>query len=184
MFFLIAGNIYWNVCEERAVLMIDFEKNGWDSKTIGELDHQSVKAPYIRIMQCKEGLKGDPVFLFDLRFTQPNKNYIKPEVMHSLEHFLLVGFRKHMEGFSGVAPMGCQTGFYLTVLNECSAEKMVSNFEEVLNDILLADEVPLNNIKDCGQAHYHDLKGAKEAAKNVLKEKQNWLTVFAAEGGA
>ncbi|MBM7854991.1 S-ribosylhomocysteine lyase LuxS involved in autoinducer biosynthesis/sugar phosphate isomerase/epimerase [Desulfohalotomaculum tongense] len=157
--------------------LIDLTKEGWNPQALGEIDHRIVKAPYIRLTEYKKGKQGDYVFLYDLRFTQPNTSYIKAEVLHSLEHFLLTGFKRYMDGFVSMAPMGCQTGFYLILLNECSAQKIIACFEKVLEDILLADEVPLSSDKECGQASYHDLEGAKQIAKQLLKDKHKWLEV-------
>lgn len=158
--------------------MKDLEREGWNLKTMGELDHRLVKSPYIRMIGYKEGVNGDFIYTYDLRFTQPNKKYMDPKVLHSLEHLLLFGFRKYMDSYISVSPMGCQTGFYLILLNECNADNIVANFEKILNDILIADSVPFANETDCGQAAYHDLDGAKKIVKRVLEEKNNWLTVY------
>lgn len=159
--------------------MLDWKKEGWDYAAIGKLDYNQVKAPYIRLNRWQEGKQGDCVFVYDFRFTQPNKNYMKPEVLHTLEHFFEVGFRSYMEDrFINVAPMGCQTGFYLILLNEHSAFNIISTIRQILEDILKSDEVPFNNTNDCGQALYHDLIGSKEIARILLLEKHNWLEVF------
>lgn len=158
--------------------MINLEKQGWNPKTIGELDHRKVKAPYIRMIGYKEGANGDYVFMYDLRFTQPNKKYMKPKTLHSLEHLLLVGFRQYMNSFISVSPMGCQTGFYLILLNEYNAQNIISNLEKILEDILITDKVPLTSEIECGQAAYHDLNGAKEIASELLKERNNWLEIL------
>lgn len=157
--------------------MLDLEKQGWDLKTVGHLDHHIVKAPYIQMTSYTEGKKGDYVFTYDLRFTQPNTEYMTPRVMHSLEHLLLVGFRKYIDGYIGLGPMGCQTGFYLTLINEYDAKKIATVFEKILNDILVATEVPLANATDCGQGDYHDLEGAKIMAKKVLDKKDTWYDI-------
>lgn len=158
--------------------MIDLRKEGWNPQTFGDLDHRYVKAPYIRIANFKKGKHGDYVFIYDLRFTQPNKIYIKTEVLHSLEHFLLTGFNRYINNFVGVAPMGCQTGFYLYFLNNCNAQNIVFYLEEVLKDILFTDSVPLSNDIDCGQSCHHDLEGAKKLAKEMLEKKHEWLEVY------
>lgn len=157
--------------------MINVIKEGWNSQMLGKIDHNTVKAPYIRLAEYKKGNHGDYVFLYDLRFTQPNTSYIKTEVLHSLEHFLLTGFKHHMDSFVSVAPMGCQTGFYLILLNECNAQNITLCLEKVLKGILCADRVPLSSDKECGQATYHDLEGAKQVAEQLLKDMHKWLDV-------
>lgn len=112
-----------------AIGALDVEKEGWNTEVLGEVDHRLVNAPYIRLSHYSKGDRGDYVFLFDLRFTQPNKNYMETKVLHSLEHLLLAGFRKYLDGFVSVAPMGCQTGFYLITLNSCNAYKITATLK-------------------------------------------------------
>ena len=62
-----------------------------------ELDHNAVKAPYVR--HCgvhKVGTDG-VVNKFDIRFCQPNKQAMKPDTIHTLEHLLAFNIRKHSE---------------------------------------------------------------------------------------
>ena len=37
--------------------------------------------------------------------------------LHSLEHLMAENIRNHFDNVVDVSPMGCQTGFYLTVIN-------------------------------------------------------------------
>ncbi len=157
---------------------LDVGKEGWKPEVLGEVDHRLVKAPYIRMSHYTMGDQGDYVFLFDLRFTQPNKNYMETRVLHSLEHILLAGFRKYLDGFVSVAPMGCQTGFYLITINFCNAYKITSTFEKILSELLSLNEVPYNTDRECGQAAHHDLEGAKRLAEKVLAQKTSWLNVL------
>lgn len=154
------------------------ETYGWIPEGLGEVNHRLVKAPYIRLSQYTKGNKGDIVFFYDLRFTQPNKVYMETRVLHSLEHLLLAGFRKYLDGFISVSPMGCQTGFYLITLNSCNVQHITSTFERVMREILVIDEVPYNTDRECGQASHHDLKGAKLLVQKILEQKASWLKVF------
>lgn len=157
---------------------MNLEQFGWDLDTIGRIDHRRVKAPYIRMIGSKEGTHGDTVFSYDLRFTQPNKFYMAPKVLHSLEHFMLVGFTKYLDSFISISPMGCQTGFYLILLNECSYDVISSTFKKVLKDILDSDQVPLNTEIDCGQASYHTLDEVKVLVQEILDNEKNWSKIF------
>jgi S-ribosylhomocysteine lyase len=99
--------------------------------------------------------------------------------MHSFEHFLLFGFQKYMpDNFISVAPMGCQTGFYLILLNEGGAEKICKVYECILNDILEATEVPYANIQQCGHYQNHSLEQAQDVARKVLELKTEWRKVI------
>ncbi len=159
--------------------MLNIEELGWDSHALGEVDHREVKAPYVRLSSCTVGKNGDVVYFFDLRITQPNTTYLSRTELHSLEHLYLAGFRKYLPAnFICVAPMGCQTGLYLVLLNEGRAEKVLDVYEQILNDILSANSVPYADIKDCGHYVDHDLDAAKAVARRLLDCKSTWRQVL------
>lgn len=161
------------------MLDLDLEQLGWNAQTIGELDHQRLKAPHVKLRSLITGKHGDGVYSVDLRIHRPNTEYLSTTAMHSFEHFLLYGFRKYMpENFISVAPMGCQTGFYLILLNEGDAQKICDVYESILNDMLTATEVPYANIRDCGHYENHSLEQAQDVARNVLALKSEWRKVL------
>ena len=159
--------------------ILDIASLGWDPQTIGELDHEKVKAPYIRLISCKKGAKGDTIYLFDWRLSQPNKKILSSELLHSFEHFLLAGFRKHFsESFVCVSPMGCQTGFYLILLNEGRAEKITTGLYEILQEILIEEKVPYAHVTQCGNYQHHDISQAQKLAKELIHFRSNWRDVI------
>jgi len=159
--------------------MLDLEQLGWETQTIGELDHQILKAPHVKLRALRTGEHGDGVFSVDLRINRPNTEYLSTTAMHSFEHFLLFGFQKYMpQNFISVAPMGCQTGFYLVLLNEGNAEKICNVYECILRDILEATEVPYANIQQCGHYQNHSLEQAQDVARKVLELKTEWRKVI------
>jgi S-ribosylhomocysteine lyase len=159
--------------------MLNIEELGWDASVLGEVDHRHVKAPYVRLASYTAGAKGDIVYFFDLRITQPNTTYLSRTELHSLEHLYLAGFRKYIPAnFICVAPMGCQTGLYLVLLNEGRAEKVLEVYEQILKDILAATSVPYADIRDCGHFEDHDLAAAKAVARRLLECKSSWLQVL------
>ena len=159
--------------------MLSLEQLGWDVHTVGELDHRILKAPHVKLRSLTKGENGDGVYSVDLRINQPNISYLSTTELHSFEHFLLAGFKKYMpENFICVAPMGCQTGFYLVLLNEGDAQKICSVYEAVLNDILIAKEVPYANIRECGHFENHNLDLAKDIARRLLDSKSGWRQVL------
>jgi len=161
------------------VTMLGLEHLGWEAHTIGELDHQKLKAPHVKLRALTMGEHGDGVFSVDLRINQPNTKYLSTTELHSFEHFLLAGFRKYMpQNFISVAPMGCQTGFYLILLNEGNAQKICDVYETILNDILAATEVPYANIRECGHFENHNLELAKDLAGKLLELKSEWRKVI------
>ncbi len=159
--------------------MINLEQLGWETHTIGEIDHQRLKAPHVKLRALTTGENGDGVFSVDLRINQPNTKYLSTTELHSFEHFLLAGFRKYMpQNFISVAPMGCQTGFYLILLNEGNAQKICDAYETILKDVLAATEVPYANIRECGHFENHSLELAQGVAKYLLDAKSEWRKVL------
>lgn len=158
--------------------MVDLTQLGWDAGTVGEIDHRLFQAPHVKLRSFTEGPKGDVVYCVDLRINQPNANFLSTTEMHSFEHFLLAGFQKYMPGkFLSVGPMGCQTGFYLVLFNEGSAEDICSVYESILADILNASDVPYANIAQCGNYQNHSLEFAQNVARRVLDAKSHWRHV-------
>ena len=158
--------------------MLNLEQLGWDVQTVGELDHRKLKAPHVKLRALTQGENGDGVYSVDLRINRPNMEYLSTTEMHSFEHFLLQGFKKYMpENFISVGLMGCQTGFYLILLNEGDAQKICDTYEAILNDILIATEVPYANIRECGHFENHNLELAQDLARKLLQAKPQWRQV-------
>jgi S-ribosylhomocysteine lyase len=158
--------------------MVDVNELGWDATTAVELDHRRLKAPHIKLRSMTVGPKGDIVYCIDLRVTRPNEEYMSQAELHSMEHFLLAGFQKYLpENFISVGPMGCQTGFYLVLFNEGRADQIRRTYENILTDILNANEVPYANIEQCGNYENHSLDLAQKLAWRLLEAKASWMEV-------
>jgi S-ribosylhomocysteine lyase len=158
--------------------MVNVEQLGWVKENVGELDHRLLKAPHVKLRSAKPGPEGDVVYAVDLRITKPNQEFLSSTEMHSFEHFLLEGFLKYMpEQFVSIGLMGCQTGFYLILYNEGRAEKITTVYEQILNDVLKATEVPYANIEQCGNYKNHSVEMAQKLARRVLDAKENWRQV-------
>ncbi|QHS22479.1 S-ribosylhomocysteine lyase [Virgibacillus sp. MSP4-1] len=143
------------------------------------LDHTKVKAPYVRLAGKTEGTKGDTIYKYDIRFKQPNQEHMDMPALHSLEHMMAEFSRNHHDQVVDVGPMGCQTGFYMALLNDADYDHVLDLLEKTLNDILEATEVPACNEVQCGWAASHSLEGAKELARNMLDKKNEWSEIFA-----
>ncbi len=158
--------------------MADVLALGWDPTTVGELDHRRLQAPHVKLRSRRQGPKGDEVYCVDLRINKPNTVFLSSTEMHSFEHFLLWGFQKYMpDNFLSIGLMGCQTGFYLVLLNEGRADKICEVYEKILRDILTASEVPYANIEQCGNYRNHSLELAQKLARRVLDAKPGWRQV-------
>ncbi|WNS81280.1 S-ribosylhomocysteine lyase [Domibacillus sp. DTU_2020_1001157_1_SI_ALB_TIR_016] len=143
------------------------------------LDHTKVKAPYVRLAGVKEGRNGDKILKYDIRFCQPNKEHMEMPALHSLEHMMAEFSRNHSDKIVDISPMGCQTGYYIAVINHEDYEDILNILEKTLQDVLEATEVPACNEVQCGWAASHSLEGAKEVARNMLAKRQEWTEVFA-----
>ena len=142
------------------------------------LDHTKVVAPYVRLVGVTEGNHGDQVYKYDLRFCQPNKEHMEMPALHSLEHLMAEKIRNHLSNVLDIGPMGCQTGYYLSVLNNDSFDAIVDARDKTLNDVLDAKEVPACNEIQCGWAASHSLEGAQDIARDMLAKKDSWPNVF------
>jgi S-ribosylhomocysteine lyase len=158
--------------------MIDVTQLGWDPNTAVELDHRRLRAPSVKLRSATEGLKGDVVYCIDLRVTKPNTETLSIIEMHSFEHFLLAGFQKYLpQNFISIGLMGCQTGFYLVLLNEGNAELICRVYEQILQDILNASSVPYASVEQCGNYQNHNLELVQALARRILKSKASWRQV-------
>ena len=135
-----------------------------------ELDHRKVQAPYIRKCSLLTGPNGDYVTKFDIRFLQPNKQAFGTAAMHGLEHLLAYELRKNLDGIIDLSPMGCRTGFYLSIFGDRNPNEIKIAMENALNEILKATEIPAANEIQCGNYRDLSLFGAKEYSKEVLEK--------------
>ncbi|MCC6259890.1 MAG: S-ribosylhomocysteine lyase [Anaerolineales bacterium] len=158
--------------------MVDIQALGWAVETVGELDHQTLKAPHVKLRSATAGAKGDVVYCVDLRINYPNTEFLSSTEMHSFEHFLLAGFQKYLpENFLSIGLMGCQTGFYLVLLNEGNAAVIRETYAKILNDILKATAVPYANIQQCGNYKNHSVSMAQAVAQRVLAAQADWTKI-------
>ncbi|GED49749.1 S-ribosylhomocysteine lyase [Carnobacterium maltaromaticum] len=142
------------------------------------LDHTKVKAPYVRLAGRKDGENGDVILKYDVRFKQPNKEHMEMTSLHSLEHLTAELIRNHADYVVDWSPMGCQTGFYLTVINHDNYDDILSVLEATMKDVLVATEVPASNEVQCGWAASHTLEGAQQLATEFLAKRDEWSEVF------
>lgn len=138
-----------------------------------DLDHTKVKAPFVRKCSVYTGEKGDKVTKFDIRFTQPNVAEMQSDGIHTLEHLLATYLRDGDKNFASsiidVSPMGCRTGFYMTIWGEWEATKVALEVTKALKLVCLSDSIPAENEVQCGNYRLHNLELAKEYAAKVLE---------------
>ena len=158
--------------------MINIRALGWDENSLKEVDHNLVLPPYIRMIKYTAG-DQDIVYSYDFRLAKPNKEVIDQKILHSMEHIFLYWLTNNLrENFVGVAPMGCQTGLYLHIMNEGMANKMCEIYEKILRFIKELNTVPYANDTQCGNFKNHDLDATKKLADSILIKKKSWLRVI------
>lgn len=135
-----------------------------------QLDHRIVKAPYVRKCCVLQGEYGDRVCKFDLRFLQPNVEAFGTAAMHGLEHLLAHELRQDLSGVIDLSPMGCRTGFYLTLWGDREPAEVRDALIAALTRLLDATEMPAANEVQCGNYRDLSLFGAQEYARKVLQE--------------
>lgn len=135
-----------------------------------ELDHNIVKAPYVRVAGLEQDDKGSTIQKIDLRFLQPNVDALPTGAVHTLEHLLATYLRDHLEGIIDVSPMGCRTGFYCIKWNESTPEEIAVALEKTLKDVLETEIIPAVTAKECGNYRDHSLYAAKVYVEQVLEQ--------------
>lgn len=145
-----------------------------DSFTV---DHTIMPAPAVRRAKGMKTPKGDDITVFDLRFVKPNEETLSSEGIHTLEHLFAGFMRDHLNSDAteiiDISPMGCRTGFYMSVIGQPDEEIVAKAWEDSMKDILEVKEqkdIPELNIYQCGTYKMHSLSDAKEIAKAVLRK--------------
>ncbi len=134
------------------------------------LDHTKVTAPFVRLASEKTGRKGDIVSKYDIRFCQPNKEFMENGTIHTLEHLVAEYIRDEIPGVIDFSPMGCRTGFYFTLWGDNSEEYIAEHLCNVLKKVAVWNKpVPATTEKECGNYRDHDLEGAKAYAKKWVE---------------
>ncbi len=142
--------------------------------------------PFVRF--CKEIPLTAPngthqIQKLDVRCVMPNAgSYLTPAIAHTVEHIVadyINANAPHALGIKSVdfSPMGCQTGFYWTILLECKAdgslpqvtpEQLCSFLNTAFGQLETATQVPAAFEDACGNYRSHDLDGAKELARQLV----------------
>jgi len=139
------------------------------------VDHTIMKAPAVRLAKTMKTKHGDPITVYDLRFYAPNKKMMSSEGIHTLEHLFAGFMRDHLNSketeIIDISPMGCKTGFYMSVMGRPSEDEVASAWMASMYDILEVKEqkdIPELNIYQCGTYKMHSLEDAKKISKYVI----------------
>lgn len=142
-----------------------------------KVDHTVMNAPGVRLAKTMDTPKGDKISVFDLRFTKPNVEVLPEKGIHTLEHLFAGFMREHLNDDNveiiDISPMGCRTGFYMSVIGIPSWQKVAKAWEKSMKDILNVksqSEIPELNKYQCGTYKMHSLDEAKSIASDILKK--------------
>ena len=145
-----------------------------DSFTV---DHTIMPAPAVRKAKGMKTPSGDDITVFDLRFVRPNEDILSEKGIHTLEHLFAGFMRDHLNSkdteIIDISPMGCRTGFYMSLLGTPSEERVAEAWEASMKDVLNVkqqSDIPELNIYQCGTYKMHSLDEAKEIATKVLNK--------------
>jgi len=144
-----------------------------DSFTV---DHTKMIAPAVRVAKKMSTPSGDDITVFDLRFCMPNEEMLSSKGIHTLEHLFAGFMREHLNSkkveIIDLSPMGCRTGFYMSLLGTPKSKEVAKAWEASMHDVLGVKserDIPELNIYQCGTYKMHSLDDAQEIAKKVLK---------------
>ncbi|MBE2984501.1 S-ribosylhomocysteine lyase [Campylobacter sp. RM9344] len=140
------------------------------------VDHTIMNAPGVRLAKTMKTPKGDEISVFDLRFCKPNESMLPERGIHTLEHLFAGFMREHLnrDGVEiiDISPMGCRTGFYMSLIGSPSSQEVIDAWEASMKDItnvLSQSDIPELNEYQCGSYKLHSLKEAHEIANGILK---------------
>ena len=118
------------------------------------------------------------VLSWDLRFCAPmDKKPLAAGVVHTIEH--LMAYHLRLDPTIGASivsfcPMGCQTGFYLSTMNNISAEQIAEALRSVYEKVFpinSTDDIVGLNVIQCGNPDLYAIEetnAAMSAYINVL----------------
>lgn len=141
------------------------------------VDHTIMPAPAVRKAKGMKTPSGDDITVFDLRFYKPNVKMMGDKGIHTLEHLFAGFMRDHLNSerteIIDVSPMGCKTGFYMSVIGTPGEEEVAAAWKASMEDILKVKEqknIPELNEYQCGTYKMHSLDEAHDIANDILKE--------------
>ena len=140
------------------------------------VDHTRMHAPAVRVAKSMTTPSGDNISVFDLRFCIPNEEILSEKGIHTLEHLFAGFMRNHLNSDTveiiDISPMGCRTGFYMSLIGSPTEETVASAWKAAMEDVLnvaAKEDIPELNEYQCGTYAMHSLEEAKDIARNILQ---------------
>ena len=143
-----------------------------DSFTV---DHTKMPAPAVRVAKSMRTPSGDDITVFDLRFCVPNEKILSERGIHTLEHLFAGFMRDHLNSkkveIIDLSPMGCRTGFYMSLLGSPKEKKVAKAWKKAMKDVLGVanqSDIPELNLYQCGTCEMHSLDEAQQIAQDIV----------------
>lgn len=142
------------------------------------VDHTIMPAPSVRMAKLMKTPKGDTIQVWDLRFKKPNHGRLSDKGIHTFEHYFAGFMREHLNNpgiveVIDISPMGCKTGFYMSLIGDAQGDNVAKCFELAIRDIASLDDnakIPAANEYQCGSYDLHSLSDAKAIANEILEK--------------
>jgi S-ribosylhomocysteine lyase len=135
-----------------------------------------MQAPAVRVAKTMLTPGKDTITVFDLRFCRPNQEILSEKGIHTLEHLFAGYMRDHLNGdgveIIDISPMGCRTGFYMSLIGTPGEERVVKAWTDAMLDVtrvMSQSDIPELNEYQCGTCVMHSLDEAKAIAETVLQ---------------
>ncbi|SHI11412.1 S-ribosylhomocysteine lyase [Ferrimonas marina] len=142
-----------------------------------KVDHTQMAAPAVRVAKTMATPGGDTITVFDLRFCVPNAGILSEKGIHTLEHLFAGFMRDHLNGdgveIIDLSPMGCRTGFYMSLIGEPSEQQVGDAWKAAMQDVLgvkAQNDIPELNEFQCGTFKMHSLAEAQAIAQAILDQ--------------
>ena len=139
---------------------------------------QKIKSFCVDHRKLNEGvyisrIDGD-IVTYDMRVCKPNTGVLMDNVsMHTTEH-MFATFVRNSEIKDDViyfGPMGCQTGFYLLVRDNVSADKVLDTIKDILKKIIAYEgEVFGKSEIECGNYRSLELESSKKVCRDYYEK--------------
>ena len=134
-----------------------------------------MKAPAVRVAKQIKTNKDEIITVFDIRLYRPNKAKMTAKGLHTLEQLFAGFIRDHLNSKNveiiDCSPMGCRTGFYMSVLGNPNEKQVAKAVAKAMKDVLKVkkkSQIPELNVYQCGSYKMHSLKQAKKTASYVV----------------
>jgi len=135
------------------------------------LDHTKIIAPYVRHSKSLPVPDSNyEINVYDFRVKTPNIVLLTPQTLHTLEHLLATAirtvFQERCHGCKVIdlSPMGCRTGFYVTILSPVGGltlRQVTDAIKALIPEAHAIEELPGATIETCGGYLEHDFEDAK-----------------------